>query len=182
MLVKELAGSYGMPGWTLDKVAPRSAEDAVAGLMEKAEEVVRANMREQECVPPFFFAESRGGQQTVIRLNTDRGPCRDQIPVLRSTAEGMDWHAGVFASEIWRSDEMEVRPSQSDQRQEGVLLIGLAEGVGVSALFDIERSGSGVELRRNEDFEDGRLSSGTPWAAIFDDDLYESLTAKPTVN
>jgi hypothetical protein len=182
VLVKELAGSYGMPGWTLDKVAPRSAEDAVVGLMEKAEEAARANITEQGLMPPFFFAESRDGQQMVVRLNTDRGPARDQIPVLRAMAEGMDWHAGVFASEIWRSDEMEVRPSQSNQRQEGVLLIGLAEGVDVSALFDIERSGSGVELRRNEDFADGFLSSGTPWAAIFDDDVYESLNTERAVN
>ncbi len=150
--------------------------------MEKAEEAARKNMTQQGLVPPFFFAESRDGQQMVFRLNTDRGPSRDKIPVLRAMAEGMDWHAGVFASEIWRSDEMEVRPSQSDQRQEGVLLIGLAEGVEVSALFDIERSGSGVELRRNEDFADGFLSVGTPWAAIFDDDVYESLSTGRTVN
>ena len=37
VLVKELAGSRGMPVSYADKVAPRSAEEAVPALMETAE-------------------------------------------------------------------------------------------------------------------------------------------------
>ncbi len=180
VLVKELAGGRGIPGWTLDKVAPRSAEDAVAGLIEKAEEMAREAMERDGEMPALFFAESRDGQQTVFDLNTDRGSARDQIPALRLMAEQMNWHAGVFAAEVWRSYETDVRPSQSEQRQEGVLLIGLADGVEMSAVFDIERSSSGVGLRRDEDCRE--VPRATPWAAIFDDDVYESLTTERTVN
>ncbi len=180
VLVKELAGGRGMPGWTLENVAPRSAEDAVVGLMEKAEEVARENMKEQGLMPAFFFAEARDGQQIVFLLNTNRGPSRDQIPVLRTMAKEMDWHAGVFAAEVWQSYETDVRPSQSEQRREGVLLVGLAEDIRVSVVFDIERSASGAELRRVEDCKD--VPGPSPWAAIFDDDVYESLVTEPTVN
>ena len=99
VLVEELAGGRGMPGWTLEKVAPRSPEDAVAGLMEKAEEVARANMKEQGEMPAFFFAESRDGQQMVVRTDTGSGPSRDQIPTLRAMAKQMDWHT---RSSAWR--------------------------------------------------------------------------------
>ncbi len=60
------------------------------------------------------------------------------------------------------------------------MLTGLADGVEVSAVFDIERCASGAELRYNEEWDGARCES--TWAAVFDDDLFESLTTKPTVN
>ncbi len=83
VLTKELGAGAAMPGWDVGKVAPHSRDEAVVALMKKAEEAARLNMKEQGEMPPFFFAESRDGQQTVFDLNTDQGRARDQIPKLR---------------------------------------------------------------------------------------------------
>ena len=94
-LAKELGCGYALPGWDLGKVMPHSRDEAVVGLMKKAEEAARVNMKEQGKMPPFFFAEASDGQQMVVRLDTESGPPRNQIPALRTMAKQMDWHAGV---------------------------------------------------------------------------------------
>ena len=50
----------------------------------------------------------------------------------------------------------------------------------ITQVFDIHRTGPNATLKRDEDCSG--ISRGQPWAAIFDDDVYESLNTERAVN
>ncbi len=162
-----------MPGFDLGKVDPRDSQDAVPGLLKKAEDMARESMRETGEISPLLLMETRDGQQLALALKNPNGPIRQLIPMLRTLAQQQDAHAGALLIETWAAPFVsDVRPSLSDQKWEMVLITGLADRICTTLAFDIDRDGSGVTLSRVDDCKDTVTS---PWAAIFDDAVWEEL-------
>ncbi len=161
--------SIAISGTTIGQVEPRSAEEAVNGLMADAEKSVRKTMQEYGEMNPWFIAETRDGQQTAIALKNPSGPVVNLIPTLHTMAKQLDFHAGVVQMEVWMAptdrESPEVRPSKSSQRTEAVVVFGLAQGIHKVVVFDIERTETGVNLKTG----DSHTFEVSPWLFIFNE-------------
>ena len=122
----------------------------------------------------MLLMETRGGKQLALALKNPNGRLSELIPTLRNFAQGQDAHAGAILFEAWVAPaDGEVRPSKSDQRREVVMIVGLADRISTTKLFNIDRSDDGVTLSRDEDVND--TGNPSPWAALFDDAVWEEL-------
>jgi hypothetical protein len=167
--------AFGIPGFDLGKVEPRGPDDAVRGLLEKAEDTARESMKETSEVSPMLLMETRGGKQLALALKNPNGRLSELIPTLRNFAQGQDAHAGAILFEAWVAPaDGEVRASKSDQRREVVMIVGIADQICTTRLFNIDRSDDDVTLIRDEDVND--TGNPTPWAALFDDAVWEELS------
>jgi hypothetical protein len=166
--------AFGMPGFDLGDVSPREPQDAVLALLTKGEEIARESMRETGAVSPMLLMETRDGKQLGLALKNPNGPIRELIPMLRNLAQQQDVHAGALVIETWAAPlDSGVRPSQSDQKWEMVLITGLANQICITQAFQIQRADSGATLVRDEECKE---DATTPWAAVFDDAVWEELS------
>ncbi len=169
------ARAFGIPGFDLGQVDARGPQDAVVGLVTKAEEIARESMRDTGEVSPVLLMEIRDGQQLALSLKNPNGRLRELIPMLRSLAQDRDVHAGALILECWTAPpDSAVRPSESDQRREVVMITGLADQICITQVFEIRRTDSSALLERDEDCSG--ITHHCPWAAIFDDAVWEELS------
>ena len=124
-----------------------SPMDELKQLIKIAEEGARKNLREKGEVFPVLIGMDVSKQIFLIGIDMPKEFSeRDSLATsLRLLLKSNKCIAYIFISEIWylqcnRRDNLEIRPSQSDAKQEAILITGATDGgEQVLHIFSIER-------------------------------------------